>query len=89
MRKAIVYATVLADRIIEKYGSTEVDATWVWSSSIMGHMPAMVRPRGPKMLHVGAVFFQCTVLMTPKHVGLRVHYGRPPVPQTLEGQPIH
>jgi hypothetical protein len=89
MRKAIVYATVLADRIIEKYGSTEMDETWVWMSGIVGRMPSALRPQAPKMLHVGATYFQCTLLMTEKHVGLRLHYGRPAVPHTAEGQPIH
>lgn len=89
MRKAIVYVTVIADRVIEKYGSTEEDETWIWKSGIMGRMPSLLRPQQPKILHIGATYFQCTLLLTEKHVGIRFHYGRPAVPLTNEGQPIH
>jgi hypothetical protein len=89
MQKALVYATVLADRVLEKYASPDVDETWVWKSAVIGKIPAVLRPQETKMLHLGATFFQCTFLMTTQHVGFRMHYGRPPVPHTSDGQPIH
>lgn len=86
--KALIYATAIADRLIEKHGPQTdkvIEQKIFWPRL----WPRRLRPSEGKFYRGAATHLEVSIIMTEDFFYVRLQYGASEVPRTREGQPIH
>lgn len=86
--KALIYATAIADRLIEKHGPQtdkviehQIEWPFFW--------PRRLRPPVGRMYQGGARHLEVTIILTPDFFRVRLVYGKIELPRTTDGQTLH
>jgi hypothetical protein len=86
--KALIYATVIADRLVEKHGPQDdgktIEHTFEWPT----FWPRRLRPAEGKFYQTATEHIEVRIIATPDYCYVRLTYGDR-IWRTDEGDPIH
>lgn len=87
--KAFIYATAIANHLIEKHGPQHTDKTIEHKFGWPAWWPRRARPSIGKFYRTASKHLEVTVIFDSEFFFVRLAYGKLDIPRTDEGDPIH